>query len=64
VGALARILMILLKQDSILAQMAEQAPQFVSTEFDLTRCTGRLEILYDKFCFGSQKSKDMKDDIR
>ncbi len=64
VGALARILVNLLKENAILVHMAEQAPQYVSTEFDLTRCTGRLEILYDKFCFGPQKSKDMKDDIR
>jgi glycosyltransferase involved in cell wall biosynthesis len=61
VAALARTLINLLKEDKILVKLAEQAPQFVSSEFDLACCTGRLEILYDTFCFGPPKSNDLKD---
>jgi glycosyltransferase involved in cell wall biosynthesis len=61
VAALARTLIDLLKEDKILVKLAEQAPQFVSSEFDLACCTGRLEILYDKFCLGPPKSNDLKD---
>jgi glycosyltransferase involved in cell wall biosynthesis len=49
VKALARILINLLRDDEVLAQMAEQGPNFVSTEFDLNRCTQRLERQYDAF---------------
>ena len=49
VKALARILIDLLKDDKILVQVAERGPNFVSTEFDLTRCTQLLEGQYDAF---------------
>ena len=62
VAALARTLISLLKEDKILVHMAEQGPQFVASEFDLTHCTKQLEILYDMVCPGPPKSNDMKDE--
>lgn len=59
VTALARILIDLLKDDKILVRAAERGPNFVSTEFDLTRCTQRLESQYDAFSNQFQ-SKDAK----
>jgi glycosyltransferase involved in cell wall biosynthesis len=52
VEALARILTGLLKDDKIVVQMGERGPSYVATEFDLIRCTTRLERLYDAIYCG------------
>lgn len=45
---LARILVSSLGDEKQLSYMAKQARQYVSSEFDLNRCTSELEILYNK----------------
>lgn len=52
VEALARILIGLLNDDKIVVQMGECGRSYVATEFDLIRCTTRLELLYDTICCG------------
>lgn len=52
VEALARILTGLLNDDKILTQMAKCGAGYVATEFDLVRCTTRLELQYDAICRG------------
>jgi glucosyltransferase len=47
IGELARILTSFLRRGKQ-SQMAGEARQYVSTQFDLKRCTGLLEILYDE----------------
>lgn len=46
-GALTRILVNLLRDEKMLSRMAAQAPRYVLDEFDLTRCTTHLQLLYD-----------------
>jgi glycosyltransferase involved in cell wall biosynthesis len=58
VRMLAERLTGLLKEDNILMQMAERGPRYVSTEFNLTSCTRRLEVLYDDFCLSALTPKD------
>ncbi|MGY3238638.1 MULTISPECIES: glycosyltransferase [unclassified Bradyrhizobium] len=46
---LADILGDLLDDEESLSKMAQQAQNYVATEFDLARCTEQLELLYDAF---------------
>jgi glycosyltransferase involved in cell wall biosynthesis len=58
VNMLAERLTGLLKEDNVLAQMAEQGSQYVSNEFNLTNCARRLEALYNDFCLTALTPKD------
>jgi glycosyltransferase involved in cell wall biosynthesis len=50
VGALAKTLINLLNDNIVLAEMAEQGPEYVSKAFNLADCARRLEDIYNASC--------------